>query len=233
MKQRALFLTNEHSRSCSVLLEPAEAALKAAGIELHRPKLASKEDVVPTILREAPNVDRIIVMGGDGSVNTALPGVMQTGLPLGVLPAGTANDLARTLGLPKTVPEAAAVIAAGVTKPIDLADVNGHPFINAASLGLSVSITETLTKELKSRWGVLAYAIASMSAVWKTKGFGARIEIDGKTDVVRTTQIVIGNGRHFGSGMTVHETATIDDGQLDLYSVGIRSWWRLLYAFPT
>ena len=94
-----------------------------------------------------------LVGGGDGSVNAALAGVMKASLPLGILPLGTANDLARTLGLPSDPVAAAGVILAGHTRRIDVGRVNEHLCLNVASLGLSVAITRGLTADLNQRLG--------------------------------------------------------------------------------
>jgi diacylglycerol kinase family enzyme len=81
-------------------------------------------------------VDLIAVGGGDGTLNAAADCVMQMNRPLGILPMGTANDLARTLGIPADLDAAVQIIAAGRTRRIDLDLVNGHPFFNVASIGL-------------------------------------------------------------------------------------------------
>ena len=83
-------------------------------------------------------VDLVVIVGGDGTVNAALRGLMETGLPLGILPLGTANDLARTLRIPADPSAAAAVIIGGQMRRIDVDQVNDQFFINVASMGLSV-----------------------------------------------------------------------------------------------
>lgn len=110
-------------------------------------------------------VDRVILGGGDGTLNPSAAGLRDSGLPLGILPLGTANDLARTLGVPEDPERAAAVIADGRTTRLDLGYVNGRPFFNVASLGLSVDITRRLTKVMKRRWGRLAYPIAAAAVI--------------------------------------------------------------------
>src|SRR5690606_242827 len=99
------------------------------------------------IRRHRAEVDCVIVAGGDGSVNTALGALMETGLPLGVVPLGTASDFARTLGIPPDVGGACDVIAGGLAHRVDVGCVNGQYFLNASSLGLSVWIAENLHPE--------------------------------------------------------------------------------------
>lgn len=230
--RRALLLANHNARRCEELAEQASLFLRAAGLELVTPQMGGRDDVSRLIEEHAGTVDRVVVVGGDGTINAALPGILKTGLPLGIIPAGTANDLAATLGLPSDVARAADVIIAGTLRDVDVGLVNGIPFINAASMGLSVQITRALTRPLKKRWGALAYAIVGAKAIWQARPFGAVIESEQGTTYLRTVQIVVGNGRYFGTGMTVDEVAQIDDGTLHLYSVGVYHWWSLLALLP-
>lgn len=168
-------------------------------------------------------VDRVILGGGDGTLNAAAAGLRDSGLPL-----GTANDLARTLGVPEDPERAAAVIADGRTTRLDLGYVNGRPFFNVASLGLSVDITRRLTKVMKRRWGRLAYPIAAAAVILTARRFSAVIRHDGDDIALKSMQIAVGNGRFYGSGMVVAEQARINDGMLDVYSLESRARWRLL-----
>jgi len=152
---RTLLIVNRHSRSGKEQGDEAEAALDAAGLTVVRGHARSRDDVSRLIRRSAGEVGRVVVGGGDGSLHAAAPGVIATGLPLGILPLGTANDLARTLGLPLGLDAAARVIADGRTRSIDLGEVNGHPFFNVASLGFGVDLTRALTSDAKRRWGPL------------------------------------------------------------------------------
>jgi YegS/Rv2252/BmrU family lipid kinase len=233
MKRRVLLIANKRSRRCADVCPEAVEALRAADFDVAMPELPDKSKLTALIEAEAPRADCIVVMGGDGSINAALPGVLKAGLPLGILPAGTANDLARTLNLPTDIPAAVRVIAEGVTKPVDVGSVNGHPFLNAASLGMSVTITRQLDRNFKRRWGVLAYAIAACRAIWNARAFHATVTTNGSDATVRTVQIVVGNGRYFGSGMTVKDTAQIDDGKLRLYCVRVDHWWSFVMLIPT
>src|SRR5690349_10103285 len=129
-RRRALLIANKKSRRCALCADEATAALHAAGFDFDAPDLPDKAQLTPFITDQAPGHDLVIVMGGDGTVNAVLPGVLASGLPMAILPAGTANDLARTLGLPTDIAAAVDVIAAGNTKPVDVATVNDIPFLN-------------------------------------------------------------------------------------------------------
>ena len=229
----ALLIANTHSRRCTELLDDARAAFAAVNVAVAQPELPEKEHLAQLIRDQAPQHDCVVTLGGDGTINTALAGVIGTGKPLGVLPGGTANDFCRTMNLPTDIPDAVAVIAAGHLRTIDVATVNGHHYLNAASLGLTVGVSRELDGDLKKRWGVLAYAIAAWKALHRARGFTVEIaDSTGRTTSLRSMQIVVGNGVHFGGGMTVDATAAIDDGLLNLYSVRALPWWKLLLLFP-
>ena len=196
-------------------------------------EVSPDEALADIIRREADGCELVIVGGGDGTLNSAAPGLLDASLPLGILPLGTANDFARTVGLPLNPIEAAKVIVAGHLQPIDLGEVNGHLFFNVASIGFSAELARGLSAEAKRRWGVLGYGIVAARLLARSRLFTAYIEHDGTIETVRTLQVSVGNGRHYGGGMTVDETATANDGKLDFYSLEVDHWWRLLALLPS
>ena len=177
-------------------------------------------------------IESMIIGGGDGTLNAALPGLLETGLPLGIIPLGTANDLARTLGIPTDLAAAARIIACGKVQPVDVGEVNGHPFFNVASIGFGVDLTRALTRDSKRRFGTIGYAIAALRAVSRLRPFRAEIMHGHTIHLSRTIHVAVGNGRHYGGGMTVSEHARIDDGCLHVYSLEVDSLWRLLRLLP-
>lgn len=167
--------------------------------------------------------DLIIVGGGDGTVTFAAGRIAGTDVMLGVLPLGTANDFARTLEIPNNLAEACATVADGKVVDIDLGRANGEPFLNVASVGLSVAVTEALNPRLKRILGPLAYGVATLRAYTGHKAFRARLEFpDGDHEPMEfdnLLQVAVGNGRHYGGGNTVSPTAGIDDHTLDIYAI--------------
>ncbi|MBD2103171.1 lipid kinase [Leptolyngbya sp. FACHB-261] len=232
MGQRALLLVNRHARRGQQSLDNAIQQLQKLGFELMEESTAHPQHLSDVVRGYRDKVDLAIIGGGDGTLNAAVDGLVDAGLPLGILPLGTANDLARTLGIPNALNQACNIIAAGRTQKIDLGWVNGTHFFNVASLGLSAQITRQLTKEIKRRWGVLAYAMTAGQVLWQTRPFSALIQINGESTRVRTVQIAIGNGRYYGGGLAVAHDATIDDQRLDLYSLELKHWWQMLPLLP-
>jgi diacylglycerol kinase (ATP) len=224
---RALLLVNPNARGGDQPLDEALAVFAAAGVAVTTERFDSSREVTDDICRRRADHDLVIVCGGDGTIRTAAAGIVAAGLPFGILPLGTGNDLARTLGIPEDLQGAAETIAAGHPRRIDVGDVNGELFFNVASIGMSVDLAQRLTPELKRRWGRLAYAIAALGVLGEARPFSASVT-GGGTDVrVRTLQIAVGNGRHYGGGSIIAEHAKIDDGRLDFYSLEVAHVWKV------
>lgn len=230
--KRALLIVNQASRSGTASLDAGIAHLQQHGFVVVDPPLDRPGQIPDTIRRYARAVDCVLIGGGDGSMNAAAAALIETGLPLGVLPMGTANDLARTLDIPTEIEQACAVVTGGVLHSIDLGRVNGHYFFNVAHIGLGVHVAHQLSPDLKQRWGVLSYACGLLKAIRSFRPFRAEIVCDGRQRRVRSIQIAVGNGRHYGGGMTVAEQASIDDHRFFLYSMEPLSVWELIRFAP-
>lgn len=226
-RKRALLLRNPKARRGQESLEPVLQRLEAGGLTVTVETFEALPEIARDIVRLRHIADLVIVCGGDGSVSSAALAAMESGLPLGIIPMGTANDLARTLDIPMELAGAAEVIARGQTRPVDVGTVNGHAFFNVASIGLSSDLAQSLDPGLKKRFGRLGYAVAALKVLTRASHFGATIKEKGRTTAVETYQIAVGNGRHYGGGNVVEESAEIDDGHLDLYSLEMKNLWKL------
>lgn len=231
--RKALLVVNPRARRGAESIDAVKEILSAGGIDLEDASTGNQENLSELISRRARDIDLVIIGGGDGTLNAAAAGLVFTGLPLGVLPLGTANDFARTLGIPPDPLQAAEIIAKGKPKLIDLGEVNGHLFFNVASIGFSAELAGELTEHAKKRFGTLGYGIVAARILMRSRLFKAFVDHDDTTETIRTMQISVGNGRHYGGGMTVEETATADDGWLDVYSLEVDHWWRLLRLLPS
>jgi len=225
--KRILLLYNAKSRQGEAALGPVCARLEAGGLSVIVEPFENLPEIARDITRLHQSADGIVVCGGDGSISSAAPAVIESGLPLGIIPAGTANDLARTLSIPLDFAAAADVVIAGHMRRIDVGMVNGHAFFNVASIGLSSELAQNLDPAIKKRFGRLGYAVAAMRILAGARRFSARIVEKGSGTRVKTYQIAIGNGRLYGGGNVVEQTAAIDDGSLDLYSLEMRNLWKL------
>ncbi|MFI2565617.1 lipid kinase [Paenarthrobacter sp. NPDC018779] len=221
----AAVVINAASRRGAAATDAAVAAMREAGLPLSSVHAVSSGAELGAALERviAEEHDLVVVGGGDGTVSFAAGLLAGTEIALGVLPLGTANDLARTLEIPSGLAEACAVVADGKIVDIDLGRANGKPFLNVASVGLSVGVTEALSPRLKKHIGPLAYGVATVQAYARHQPFRARLEFpDGDHQTLELEdllQVAVGNGRHYGGGNTVSPMAGIDDHTLDIYAI--------------
>jgi diacylglycerol kinase (ATP) len=226
--KRALLIVNLNSKNGGSDIDQAITSLSKADIAVVSKVASNAEELSHLIFHYRQEVDFVIIGGGDGTLNGAAGALVETGLPLGILPMGTANDLARTLKIPFGIEGAAQVIAQGRVHRIDLGMVNGRYFFNIANIGLGVQVKNNLSYEMKQQWGIFSYVRGLISALKTYRPFRAEIVCDGHMLRVTSIQIAVGNGRHYGGGMTVSEKAQIDDGMCSLYSVKPSSMWEFL-----
>ena len=231
MPQSALLFVNPHSRSGRDLKRSAVECLAARGVEiLDASDLPPKS--LPAIVRDNHNhIDRVIVGGGDGTVNRLLEVLLEINLPVGILPLGTANDLAATLHIPQSLEDACTIAASDNVRRIDLGRVNGKHFVNEGSLGLSNQIVRNLDPTLKKHFGILAIASNFARVVRRARRFRAHLRCDDKTYDVRTMQITVGNGERFG-GFIKSNDADISDHRLDLYSLEVSGIGEFVKLIP-
>ena len=231
--RKALVLVNPGSRKgAEADLQQGLALLREAGIELLEEASTSAEHTQELIRRHRDQVDLIILGGGDGTISSAAPALYEAGLPFAILPLGTANDLARSVGIPNDVEGACRLILNNHRRRIGLGVVNDHFFFNVAHIGLGVQITYELTPEIKKKLGVFSYLAAFFRALSNKQVFRLFLHIDNRLVNLRSIHLAIGNGRYYGGGNVVDERAEIDSGELCLYSLKPQSAWELLTLAP-
>lgn len=226
--KKALLIINRKSRSGDVNLEQGIQYLAMHNISVDLQSTIKSDEISPLISKHRDSVDMVIIGGGDGTFNCAAKGLLESKLPAGLLPLGTANDLAQTLGIPNELNAALDVVVKGKIREIGLGCVNEVYFFNASSIGLGVQVTRELSNEKKGTWGVLSYAHSAWDAFKTNRSFSAKVVCDGEVRNMRSIQITVGNGRFYGGGMVVAEDAAIDDHCLEFYSLKPQSFWQLL-----
>jgi diacylglycerol kinase (ATP) len=206
---RVQLLINERSRRGRELGPAVRVALQHAGI-----------DAIERAPAKPASVDAIVCAGGDGTLLSAIDSAIASGVPLGVIPLGTFNDLARTLGIPLDVEAAVRVVANGAARSIDVGEVNGAYFVNEASIGVSSRVARLQTPEIKRRFGVFGVVWTALQAVRYSTPIRVEVRFGDRSERLRTVQLTIANSYRFGGVLNVQDAA-IDDGWLDLYSVDI------------
>lgn len=189
----------------------------------------SKKERKRELKAQGATADLIVIGGGDGTIFKSLPQLLELQKPFAVLPLGTANDFARTIGLPADPLQAAQIALNGQERRIDVGFVNEHPYLNVASVGIAARVAKLQSKKLKRRWRIVAYAIALMRAISDLRPFFVDLDLDDAPAWSGAVyQVSVGNGRYHGGGLMVAENAAIDDGILNLYIVYAGRFWQLL-----
>ena len=180
----------------------------------------------------APGLDAVVAGGGDGTVSCAAGHLGGTGRPLGILPLGTLNHLARDAGIPTGIEEAAGVIAGGSVRTIDVADVNGHVFVNNSAVGLYPEMVR-FRDEQQARTGRskrLAMLSASLRALRSFRRRRLWISAAGLEAPIRTPLLFVGNNRYRVNLFALGRREALDRGELCLYALRARSRAHLFWA---
>tara|TARA_R100001591_G_scaffold63267_3_gene72988 strand:+ start:37883 stop:38782 length:900 start_codon:yes stop_codon:yes gene_type:complete len=231
--QHALLIINPHSRNGQAeALEEAVQLLEASGIEVSVCESESEAHLISLIEAYEREDGIIILAGGDGTISSALDAIYTCQRTLAIFPMGTANDLARSIGVPEDLLSAAQVIVDGRRERISLGKVNKQAFINVAHVGLGVDVTRELTSDSKKFFGVFAYLGAFFKAIKRNKSFKVHIKADDWQCSTKAIHLAIGNGRFYGGGNIVDQRSTLLDGQLNLFFIKPQRWWQLLLLGP-
>jgi len=216
---------------------PVAAHLRAAGATV---QVLTGTDAADALARARAAVgdglDALVALGGDGLVNLAVQAVAGTDVALGVVPAGSGNDLGRCLGLPLRDPvAAAAVVAAGHTGGIDMARARTaegeRPFLGVLGAGFDSLVNERANR---MRWprGPQRYNLAMLAELRVFRPLPFVLTLDGERVEDRAMLVAVGNGASYGGGMRVCPTARMDDGLLEVTVVGPVSRPELVRVFP-
>lgn len=163
----------------------------------------------------------IIVAGGDGTINRVINSMMNNNIkiPLGVIPAGTSNDFARHIKMPKNFDECIDKILKGNIQDVDVGKVNDKYFINVCSAGLFTNTSQRVDVVLKNIVGKLSYFITGVFELFKFKPFFVKVETDDDIIIEKIALILVFNGSSVGGMNTFTENSSIQDGIFDIIIV--------------
>lgn len=172
-------------------------------------------------------VDAVAVFGGDGSVMEVARGVMDSDIPMGILPGGTANLMSVELGIPKDLIKAAEIVAnpASNFRAIDMGEINGTYFLLRVGLGIAAQKVELADREMKDRYGIMAYSIAALKAMKDAQQVRYRFTLDGKKIEEDGITCLVDNAGNFGvAGFTASNDISVSDGLLDVLLIRDKSF---------
>lgn len=227
LPRRAILVVNAKSRQGTEVFSAARDKLSAAGLDLLDAvpvdDPARMDDAVKQAVQRAPMV---IVGGGDGSLSGSIDHFLGTDTVFALLPLGTANSFARTMGIPLDLDGAIEVIANGQPRAIDLGRINDDYFLNNAALGLAPVVAGSVPQGLKKKLGRLGYLLWAGWSAASFKAFRLRIDDGARTYRLWATEVRIANGRYHG-GVELIETADPESGEIVVQAVRGRSLVRL------
>lgn len=211
----------------------ALARLRGAGLTV-RALQGRDADEALDLAREsvAGGVDALVVCGGDGMVNLGIQAVATTDTPLGIIPAGSGDDVARYFDIPRGDPLAAVDrVVAGGTRSIDLARCHGRYYATVMAAGFDAIVNERANR---MRWpkGQMRYNIATLLELRTFDPLPYTLDLDGTTLQLSAMLVAIGNGHSFGGGLRITEGARLDDDLLDVVIIKPMSKLDLVRTYP-
>ena len=173
----------------------------------------------------------VIAAGGDGTLSAVAKALIKTDIPLGVVPRGTANAFASALGIPDTIEKACQTIINGKVRRLDIAKCNGKPMLLLAGVGFEAETVEGASRDVKSKWGVLAYILSGIKQLNNIDSFEVEIETEEKIIRTTATAITIANVAPATSVLAQGPAGIIgDDGFLDITIVASDTWASAIAA---
>jgi len=219
-----------HGRALK-LLPRLERELDARRISFRVERTRGLEDGVDRALRAAEAGEIPVVLSGDGLVGAVGGALAGSDTPLGIVPGGRGNDLARVLGIPGEPEAAAATLGEGETRRIDVGEANGKRFLGVASIGLD-SVANELANETKWLRGNLVYLYSGVRTLlgWKPVRFTLRVGEERERFAGHSVSVA--NNRAYGGGMFIAPDAELDDGEFDVVTVSEIGKLRSLTILP-
>lgn len=232
LPKQAVLIVNAMSRSGADAFEQARTLLEEHGVTLLQAHaVTDPERMRPTVKAALDaRAPMIIVGGGDGSLSSTVDDFLGTETVFALLPLGTANSFAKTLGIGMDLESAIETIATGRRMRIDLGAIDGDYFANAAAMGLSPLIAETVPHKLKRTLGMFGYMLWAIRVAFKFRAF--RLHVDDGRVLHKTwaTEARIANGTHHG-GVELVENADLQSGTIIVQAVTGRSLFGLAWSW--
>ncbi|HKG91568.1 MAG TPA: diacylglycerol kinase family protein [Gemmatimonadaceae bacterium] len=237
---RVLLIANPASRVGRLRYPLAVEAFRRAKVQCEAVLTERVGHGAEIAAERAASFDAVFTLGGDGTAMEVVGCLSGSGLPVGILPGGTGNLIARTLGIPLDVRRAVPALLGGRVAQVDLGRLDaahgGRRFAFAAGVGIDAAMIERTPSALKRRIGVLAYVIAAAGAVMRRDEFRVRVIADGHADERAASAVMVANfGAVLNDLLTLGPGIAHDDGHLDVcvfspttFLDAVRVVWRML-----
>lgn len=180
----------------------------------------------------AEGFDMVVAMGGDGTINEVVCALVNTNVPLGIVPAGSGNGVARELGIPLNMRDACRTIIHGRTRLVDVGQMNGRFFLGTAGIGYDAMVGKLFEEKWGNRRGLMPYVHAAVLAFFKYRAQPVRLHFEGRQLTVLPLLVTAANVAQFGGGAIIAPEAKPDDGQLDICIIHRLTFFQALYHWP-
>lgn len=221
MSQKVLFIVNPHSGKGLIrnhLLDIVDIMVKA-GLEITIYTTQKREDATRKVMAEGADYDRIVCSGGDGTLDEVITGMMNTGLeiPIAYIPAGSTNDFANSLGLPKDIIKSARVAVGDELFRCDIGSFNSDTFVYVAAFGMFTEVSYKTSQQLKNIFGHLAYIMEGVKQLHDFSSYSMQVEHDGEVFQDEFIYGMVTNSVSVGGfkGMTGSDVK-LDDGVFEV-----------------
>lgn len=236
----AVLIVNTRSRRGARAYSEAKRLLEKGGVHLTASYPVQHGERVPEVVREeiAKGSRFIIVGGGDGTISSVAGHFAYKDVVLGLLPLGTANSFARTIGVPLDLAGAIDILLNGKVADVDLGKINEHYFANGSSIGMPAIVGRATPHMLKKWLGRGAYALVALNKFRTYKTFKCIVTVNGDQNSFDAVDLRIANGAYQG-GVLVAPEASPDDGKIVVHILNgpskwilARQWARLTLGIP-
>lgn len=221
MSEKLLFIINPHSGKGQIknhLMDIVDNMVKA-GFEVTIYSTQEREDAVRKVMEDGAGYDRIVCSGGDGTLDEVMTGLMRAELdvPIGYIPAGSTNDFANSLGIPKDMVKASEVAVGANPFSCDIGDFNEDTFVYVAAFGLFTEVSYKTSQQLKNIFGHVAYIMEGVKQLHDITSYRMKVEYDGNTFEDEFIYGMITNSISVGGfkGMT-GDNVKLDDGVFEV-----------------
>ena len=178
--------------------------------------------------------ERLLAVGGDGTLHEIVNGCPGSDVAVGVLPFGTGNDFARSTGMLRRVGDLLPALAAGCTRRVDLGLVHGQHYLDVAGVGFDAEVARIANAAAHRQGGALFYLTTAVRQAFRFEPAPLSVGLDGGSPDPATPRLMVavGNAPAYAGGMRVCPRASVDDGFLDVLQVGDLHRWRILGLLP-
>lgn len=180
---------------------------------------------------ETSAADRVVAVGGDGTLKLVAECLLHTNIPIGIIPAGSANGMAKELGIPTEIEAALELIETGKLQKIHVIEINGEICIHLSDLGFNAYLVKKFdTLSERGMWG---YAKATWHALWNHKRMDVELNIKGKTITSKAAMVALANATMYGSGLKINPDGKLDDELFEIILVKDYSYLEILKIWIT